>query len=238
MSQQPALFTDIRAVFFDAVGTLLHPDPPAAEVYANVGRRHGSRLDRGIIRARFAAAFRAQEEFDAHQGHRTDEEREVRRWRTIVAEVLDDVTDPQRCFAELYTHFAQPSAWHCEPGTGAVLAALAARGFALGIASNFDHRLRGLLIAIPQLQAIRHLVISAEVGWRKPAASFFAAVVSAAGLPPQQILFVGDDWDNDHEGSRAAGLRPVLLSRQAKSRADALQIADIAELLILLPPLR
>ena len=39
-----ALLGDARAVFFDAVGTLLHPDPSAAEVYAGVGRRYGSRL--------------------------------------------------------------------------------------------------------------------------------------------------------------------------------------------------
>ena len=33
----------IEAVVFDAVGTLLHPEPSAVEVYAEVGRRQGTR---------------------------------------------------------------------------------------------------------------------------------------------------------------------------------------------------
>src|SRR5262245_26831348 len=32
----------VRAVVFDAVGTLITPDPPAPAVYSAVGRRHGS----------------------------------------------------------------------------------------------------------------------------------------------------------------------------------------------------
>ena len=49
----------VRAVVFDAVGTVIHPDPPAAEVYVEVGRRFGSRLGMADIVGRFAAAFRA-----------------------------------------------------------------------------------------------------------------------------------------------------------------------------------
>src|SRR5207302_1039003 len=51
-------FAEVRAVFFDAVGTLIHPEPPAGAVYAEVGRRHGSRLTAAEIARRFAAAFR------------------------------------------------------------------------------------------------------------------------------------------------------------------------------------
>jgi putative hydrolase of the HAD superfamily len=231
----PQLFAGIRAVFFDAVGTLLHPDPPAAEAYTAIGRRLGSRLDIQCIRSRFSLAFHRQEEADALQGYRTDEQRELQRWQTIVAEVLDDVSDPERCFAELYTHFAQPSAWRCEPSTQQVLDALAARGFAVGIGSNFDHRLRLLVAEIPELRSVRHLVISSEVGSRKPAAKFFEAVATVAGLRPEQILYVGDDWVNDHEGARAVGLRPVLVG-QSHSHREAFQVDRIADVLGLLPP--
>src|SRR5437660_2707613 len=50
----------VRAVFFDAVGTLLHPEPPAGAVYAVLGRRFGSRLDPGAVAGRFRTAFRRQ----------------------------------------------------------------------------------------------------------------------------------------------------------------------------------
>jgi len=208
-------------LFFDAVGTLLHPESSAAAVYAAVGRRFGSRLDEAIIATRFRTAFRRQEEMDHANGLRTDEGREVVRWRTIVREVLDDVTDAEACFAELYAHFARADAWRCVPETAEVLETLAARGHVLGIASNFDHRLRGLVEHLPALCAVRHLVISSEIGWRKPASGFFAEMCRRAGSPPEQILYVGDDVVNDYYGARAASLRAVLLAPHGRGAVSA-----------------
>lgn len=203
--------TDIRAVVFDAVGTLIHPDPPAAEVYAAAGQRFGSRHDSATIRARFRAAFAHEEAADRTAGHRTDGAREVRRWRAIVAAVLDDVADVDGCFRELFDHFARPAAWRCDSADVALLAELARRGLTLGVASNFDRRLHAVFDGLPGLAPVRVRVISAEVGWRKPAAEFFAAVVRAADCEPGEVLFVGDDFANDYEGATAAGLRAVLL---------------------------
>ena len=53
-----------------------------------------------------------------------------------------------------------------EPETAEVLAAPATRGHVLGIASNFDRRLRGLVENMPAFRSVRYLVISSEVGWR------------------------------------------------------------------------
>jgi putative hydrolase of the HAD superfamily len=203
----------IRAVFFDAVGTLIHPAPPAAEVYAEVGSRFGSRYTVPEIAPRFRAAFRRQEAGDRASSWRTNEERERRRWQQIVAEVLDDVTDPLSCFEALFEHFAQPDAWHVDPQAGATMSALALHGFRVGIASNYDSRLHRLAAGLP---AHEYLLISSEVGWRKPAGEFFAAMCRRAGLQPGQIAHIGDDFDNDYEGARAAGLQAVLVDPQGK----------------------
>ena len=39
--------TGVRAVAFDAVGTLIYPEPPVAQVYAAVGRRKPATLRTG-----------------------------------------------------------------------------------------------------------------------------------------------------------------------------------------------
>ncbi len=226
----------VRAVFLDAVGTLIHPEPAAPVVYEAVARRHGSRLDLAIIAARFAAAFRRQEALDHAAGLRTSEERELARWRAIVGEVLGDVSDPESCFQELYAHFAAAGAWRCEPGTRAVLDTLAARGWEVGIASNFDHRLHGVAAGLPELRPARHLVVSSQVGWRKPAPAFFAAVCAAVGRSPAEVLFVGDDLANDYEGARAAGLRALLLDPGDRTPPPpAERIRRLGELADLLP---
>src|SRR5579862_655118 len=167
--EREALSTNtIRAIFFDAVGTLIHPEPSAIEVYADVGRRFGSRRDIATIANRFRAAFQRQEVYDREHGYRTDHEREVSRWRTIIGEVLDDASDVEACFQTLYLHFALPQSWRCEPDAEAVLRELSERGYLLGMASNFDRRLHEVAAALPALRYIRHYVISAEVGYRKP----------------------------------------------------------------------
>jgi putative hydrolase of the HAD superfamily len=225
---------DIRAVAFDAVGTLIHPEPAAALVYAEVGRRFASRLPVGEVRRRFGAAFARQEAIDRSDGLRTGEEREVRRWREIVAEVLDDVSDPEGCFQALYEHFARPGAWRCEPETAGVLEELARRGYPLALASNYDERLRRVLEGLPALRPVGHIVISAEVGWRKPAPQFFAALCRTLEATPESVLFVGDDPGNDYDGATSAGLHALLLDPEGQEVAGAATVRELAQLLPML----
>jgi putative hydrolase of the HAD superfamily len=211
----------IKAIFFDAVGTLLHPEPSAAVVYADVGRRFGSNYNIDTMRGRFAAAFRSEEEADRTAGWSTSEERERRRWRTIVGNVLDDVSDADQCFAELYEHFARPAAWRLDPEAGRVIERLAPLRFRLGLASNYDQRLHTVAAGFPAFAALKHIVVSSEVGWRKPARGFFEALCRAARVPAEQILHVGDDPANDYEGATTAGLRAVLFDPLGKHGAFA-----------------
>lgn len=203
---------DIRAIAFDAVGTLIHPDPPAPVVYAQVGRHHGSRLTAEAIAPRFATAFAREEELDRVAGFRTSENREIERWRRIVASVLNDVNDGSACFQELFDHFSRPESWRLEEEAATTLAELHRRGYVLALASNYDRRLRQVMAGMPALQVVRHLVISSEVGWRKPAGEFFSALRQTLGYPARQVLLVGDDRVNDYEGGQTAGLQVILLN--------------------------
>ncbi len=217
-----------RAVFFDAVGTLINPRPAPAEVYFEIGRRHNSRLTLDEIAHRFRAAFRHEDAIDREHGWKTDEPREERRWRNIVAAVLDDVGDGEACFRELWHHFSQPEAWSCVADAERVLAELSRRGYPLGMASNFDSRLRGVVAGLPELAPLHLLTISSEIGWRKPARQFFERLLSDTGSRAEEILFVGDDPLNDADGARAAGLSVVLLGAGG--------VEQLGDVLPLLPP--
>ncbi len=209
----------IRAIYFDAIGTLIHPRPLAAEVYLEVGRRYGSQASRATCFRRFRRAIGKQELIDNERDWATGEQRERQRWRDIVAEVLADVSDPEACFAELYEHFAKPAAWVCEPETEELLEDLQRQGYVLGLASNYDHRLHAVVAGLPALRSIQHIVISSEVGWRKPAPAFFAALCRQVNLPAAEILYVGDDRINDYDGALAAGLQAVLFDPRQRAGA-------------------
>ena len=205
----------IRAVFFDAVGTLLFPRVPVARTYAEHACRYGAQVTEEQVRHAFREAFARQEQLDRTANWRTDEDRERARWKSIVTDVLTGA-DAGPCFAGLWDWFADPAAWAVHPEAGPVLGGLARRGLTLGLGSNFDSRLLPLVNYFPELGPVRgRCVVSSLVGWRKPAPEFFAALVAAAGCPPDQILYVGDDLKNDYGGARAAGLRAVLLDPDA-----------------------
>lgn len=227
----PHITPNTRAVFFDAVGTLIHPRPSAPTVYAAVAARYGLSLSAADVRERFIAAYQKEEAADVASNWATSEARERERWHTIVCETLLGVTDSEACYRELFDHFARPEAWEPDADVGAVLSALAARGLVLGMGSNYDERLWPVLAGFAQLDALKpRVIISSEVGLRKPGAGFFAEVLRAAGCAPGEVLFVGDDFDNDYTGATAAGLRAVLLDphdRYAHVPHRASRLADL-----------
>lgn len=209
----------VRAVFFDAVGTLIFPDPSAPIVYQEVARRQGLDLSSEEVRARFLRAYRAEEDADRLSGWITSEEREVARWRRIVSETLAGVSDSEACFQELFERFSRPTAWRVNTDAGFVFARLLDHGVILGLGSNYDSRLHSVIEGFAALAPLRErVVISAEVGYRKPAREFFDEIVRFAGWEPAEVLFVGDDVANDYEGAIAAGLSGVFLHAEGDLR--------------------
>src|SRR5262249_35691445 len=154
-------------------------------------------------------------------GWRTSEEREFIRWRNIVSAVLDDVRDTEACFHELFDHFSRPTAWRFAPDAADTLRGLATQGYRLALASNYDGPLRRVAAGLPELGLLDDIVVSSEVGWRKPAAPFFAALCRRLTLSPEKILYLGDDPANDYDAARAAGLMAVLFDPDGEGPAGA-----------------
>lgn len=218
----------IRCVAFDAVGTLIYPEPSVSQAYWQIGRRYGTTLTVDEVRTRFHTAFN-----DLAGGVRNDystsEVEERNRWRQIVESVLPDVGNMDRCFEDLYNHFAMPSAWRCFPDVAVALEQLVASGVEVLVASNFDERLNGLCESIPELRPLRRRVISASIGWHKPSVNFYSQLVSVAGHSAEQILMVGDDRENDVTAARQAGLMALLIDRNGVAGGDV--ITDLRQIL-------
>ena len=203
----------VSIVVFDAVGTLIYPDPGVASAYTIVGRRYGSGLSEVEVARRFCQVFGELEARDRAGDQRTSEETEYSRWREVVRRVLDDVTDLADCFAELYDHFARPDSWRLFPEVRDVLAALRSAGLQLAIASNFDCRLLKIAGGLEPLAFCRPILCSSQIGYRKPHPEFFRAVARALVADPGKILYVGDDPHNDVVGAESLGFQTMLVNR-------------------------
>src|SRR5262245_45915751 len=108
----PPRLTDVRWILFDAVGTLIYPDPPVSEAYQTVALRFCLQLAADEIRRRFLRAF--QQEFVASGLTRppTSESFERARWQRIVTKVLHELPDASGGpFEVLWQHFARAASW-------------------------------------------------------------------------------------------------------------------------------
>jgi putative hydrolase of the HAD superfamily len=205
----PPIPPNVRVVLFDAVGTLMYPHPPVAEVYHREGLKLGSKCSLEEVAPRFRAAIKKH-----HQGGQSSEELERERWRRIVYDVINDVDDSQDLLLdELWQHFGNASSWRLFDDVAQVWQELTRLGYLLGIASNFDSRLRTICGGHPPLQECQHIFVSSEVGCPKPELQFYRAVEQQLGMRAEQILLVGDDEAADVTGPVAAGWRAIWLRR-------------------------
>ena len=206
---------------FDAVGTLIQPNPSVAAAYHTIAARHGSRLTVEVVGERFRRAFHQSETESFPNGPAVEspwlssDSIELARWKWIVGEVVPDVEDLEQCFHELWDHFARPSSWKSFDDVNHSLRSLRQAGYRLAIASNFDSRLHSVCEGLLELEPIELRFVSSETGFRKPAAEFYETVISQCECPASKILMIGDDPKHDVAGPLESGMRAILIDRRA-----------------------
>lgn len=204
----------------------MYPNPPAVDVYRLAGCEQGVDLPRDEVARRFQAAFRAN--FSAGDGA-TSHEREFAKWRRVVGSVFPEAPDRAGVlFDELWKHFGDSRNWSLFGDVPEVWRELESCGYRVGVASNYDDRLLAVLVGLPPLDRCRDVFWSSQIGYAKPHPQFFHRVAARLHLPPEKILLVGDDRENDFLGASQAGWRAVLLDRTGQLRHSG-AIAHLAE---------
>ena len=217
----------VRAIFFDAAGTLFHLSKGVGHQYALVGREIGLELDATAADRAFAAAWNSMPRRAPIDGPRENDDKDW--WRQLVDRVLNQIApslnefDRDNFFEIAYEHFAEAGVWDLYPEVIEVLEKLQPQ-FQLAVISNFDGRLRMILEQLGILQFFSHVFISSELGADKPDPEIFRRAVKLIGLTPNQILHVGDDPERDWEAAAAAGLSIFQLDRTENSLRDVLEV--------------
>jgi HAD superfamily hydrolase (TIGR01549 family) len=104
----------------------------------------------------------------------------------------------------------------------------------LGIVSNFDHAptVRDVLRRDDLVQFFDVVIVSDEVGWRKPHRVMFDTALQQLNVSPEEALFVGDNFELDVWGAAQVGLAAAWYTRgRPVDREPQFPIiADLAEL--------
>ncbi|XP_068638760.1 uncharacterized protein [Aristolochia californica] len=105
-----------------------------------------------------------------------------------------------------YKHFANGEAWNLPSGAYETICHLKDAGVKLAVVSNFDLRLRKLLKDLKVANLFDAIIVSAEVGYEKPAAAIFRTALNQIGVAANRAVHVGDDEKADKMGANAIGI--------------------------------
>jgi len=223
----------IEAVTFDVTRTLLHV-PRLGAIYAEVLGRHGVEIDAEEAERLFSTVWQelacsaepGRDRFSAHP------EGERGWWRRLLERMceLRDAPPPSRfAAAELYHRFGTAEAYEVYPEVPEALARLREGGLRLGVISNWDHRLPGVLESLGLAPFFDAVVFSSKVGVEKPDGRIFREAASALGMDTSSVLHVGDGRLEDVEGAVAAGMRALHLTRTSGG-GDLRDLSPLPEL--------
>ena len=205
------VLTHVAAVLFDLGGVLLHLD------YAAIAERAGAlgiALDAAVLPRAEAWARRAIDARAAERGGVPGDD------ATRIPDYFDDLlagaSVPRVArgplVARLRADHRECNLWRVPlAGARETLASLRRAGLRTGVVSNADGRAERLLVEAGLAAELEVIVDSHYEGVEKPDPEIFRRALRRIGADAAQTAYVGDIVSIDVVGSRAAGLRPILM---------------------------
>jgi putative hydrolase of the HAD superfamily len=225
----------VRAITFDAEGTLIHPCPSVGEIYSQVLARYGLIVPAPQLEKAFRASFGAAHD-RIRENINDDTEKDF--WRSIVCQTVNkfgSVGKFHELFEELYERFGSAKYWRLTEEAMPTLQALRKQGYRLAILSNWDGRLRRVLSEMGLCPLFEKYFISCEIGFEKPDLRIFSFAQEALRLSPHEILHVGNSLVHDAKGALNAGWISVLVGTENDPTMEGCliipQLKDLLDLL-------
>jgi putative hydrolase of the HAD superfamily len=212
------------AVCFDVGNTLLYPYPSVSavvrEILAQEGHCHDiEAIDRymPLVDEYYEDRYREDDTFW------TDEDETSAVWvgmYSLLCRQLGVEADAERIARRVYDEFGSHERWRAYDDVEPAFRRLKAQGALIGIVSNWDSRLSGLLDGLGLGPLIDTVVSSADVGLRKPDPRIFELALERLGVAPADAAHVGDHYYADIVGAGAIGMTPVLIGRHGGEGAE------------------
>jgi HAD superfamily hydrolase (TIGR01549 family) len=184
----------LDAVTIDAYGTLLRLADPVGKLHALLPEHPREAVE---------AAFRTEAEYYLTHSSEGRDEPTLARLHADCTAVFNDALG-SRLAPEEYVGALQ---FEVLPGVPGALRRLRAHGLALAVVANWDFGLHEHLERHGLRRWFDAVVVSGELGVRKPDPAPFHAALSALGVEPSRAAHVGDHPPDDEVGARAAGMR-------------------------------
>ncbi len=114
------------------------------------------------------------------------------------------------------------------PGLPRLLATAAARRVALGVLSDYPAAAKLHALALPDVFSVVLCTTDPDINAFKPHPRGFLRACERLGIPPEEVLYVGDRPETDAAGANAAGISCVLVGRRRRGpEAHGRRLASI-----------
>ncbi len=228
----PAL-RGVRAVLFDAGGTLVHPDwERLARLAAEEAESEFSEaeLQRALKEALRAADLILQ------RGESLPADMRLPGWlfRRMYSALGLEREACERLSRRMVAAHGERHLWcGLDPEAVHVISELKRAGLRVAVISNTeDGRLEELLQLVQIAAHFDFLIDSHVVGHHKPDAAIFHLALARLGLPPHEAAYVGDSYGHDALGARRVGMQPILLDPlDLYPESDVPRISSLGELI-------
>ena len=214
-------------MLLDALGTLVYLEPPAPRLRDALRELAGVE----VTLDEAERAFRA--EISHYLAHHTEggDGPGLDRLRDDCAEVMRSaLPSPPPGHAVIREAMLAALSFVAFEDAAPALRELRGRGLRLVVVSNWDCSLPEWLEGAGLGSLLDGAVSSAAAGEPKPAPAAFLAGLELAGVTAAEAMHVGDSPEADIEGARAAGIRPVLLTRDGEAPGGVESVSSLQEL--------
>jgi len=202
----------LKTIAFDLIGTLIHVMPQREQMIKSLKK---TLEEKGVI----------LDEFDRVYGKAITKYRTIRQERlkevnscTFITDTLEKMGQQnmkESLICDCVQAYFKPylNSIMILKGTHEVLAILKER-YSLGVITNFtcSNIVKSSLKKMHLLELFDHIVVSCEVGWRKPHPKIFQIYLKKAKAKSSEAIFIGDDLRRDIFGAQKVGMKAILIS--------------------------
>lgn len=213
----------IKLVCFDFYNTLAYMDPPREKFYADTAAEFGVKVSPEAVAAALpqADAFWRSENAKSPVSKREQNEKYATYasyGQHILKGAVPPVT-PEQALQVLAKAFSVGFKFFPYADSLPTLKALKSKGLKTGVISNIGQEIDGYCTEMGLEPYLDFKVTSLEAGYDKPHPGIFDLALRKAGVSAAESIFVGDQYEQDIQGSRAVGMMPVLLDRSGNSKS-------------------
>ncbi|XP_017885225.1 rhythmically expressed gene 2 protein-like [Ceratina calcarata] len=218
----------LQLITFDVTGTLLKTK---LERYIEVGSEHGLSVDPRKLAHSFKNSFHKlsleHPVFGKHTGIGWENW-----WRKMVYNVFKDQHNSvanstlDKVANSLISCYGTNMCWYKYPDTIELLEYLQKQNIILGVISNFDQRLEGVLEDTRIRPYFSFVLTSYDFGAEKPDTSIFDEALRLTrerhciDVTPQEALHIGDTFSKDYVGAKNAKWNAILIKRDDPDVSD------------------